>query len=44
LNKHPGYDYFTIYLKKVLRTWIFNTYVNCGTPYKQAEVNALGYV
>jgi len=32
LNKHPGDDYFTIYLKKVLLGWIFNAFVNCGTP------------
>jgi len=45
LNKHPGnVDYFTIYLKKVLLARIFNATVNCGTPYKQAEMNALRYV
>jgi len=41
LNKHPEDDCFTIYLKKVLLAWIFNAYVNCGTPYKQAEMNTL---
>jgi len=44
LNKHTGADYFTMYLKKVLLAWILNVYVNCGTPYKQVEMNALRYV
>ena len=39
-NKHPGDDYFTIYLQKVLLAWIFNACVNCVTPYKQAEMNS----
>jgi len=37
LNTHPEDVYFTIYLKKVVLAWMFNAYVNCGTPYKQAE-------
>ena len=28
-------------MKKVLLAWIFNAIANCGTPYKQAEMNAL---
>jgi len=41
LNKYLGQDNFTIYLVKVLVAWIFNDYVNCGTPYEQPEMNAL---
>jgi len=45
LSKHPGdVDYFTIFLKKVLFAWIFKANVNCGTPYKQAEMNAFRHV
>jgi len=43
-KKHPEDDYFIIHLKKVLLAWIFNANINCGTPYKQAEINALRYV
>ena len=42
--KYHYYYYFTLYLKKVLLAWIFNIDVNCGTPCKQAEMNALRYV
>jgi len=43
LNKHPADNYFTICLKKVLLARRFNAIVNCGTPYKQSEMNALRY-